>query len=100
MKKLFLLKPDFQDVNRNPESNYFCPNCAIIEGILSYYPQLKDDIEVTRVDFPRPRPAIVELIGEENQSCPVLVKEDGSFINETKDIIRYLVDTYHIAKPH
>jgi len=40
------------------------------------------------------------LIGEENQSCPVLVKEDGSFINETKDIIRHLVEKYHIAKPH
>lgn len=100
MKKLFLLKPDFKDANRNPESIYFCPNCGLIEGILSYYPRLKEDIEVHHVDFPRPRPAIVELIGEENQSCPVLILEDGSFINETKDIIRYLVDTYHIAKPH
>lgn len=100
MKKLFLLKPDFKDANRNPESTYFCPDCAVIEGILSYYPQLKQEMDVIRVDFQRPRPAIVQLIGEENQSCPVLVKEDGSFINETKDIIRYLVDTYHIAKPH
>ncbi|HLN72175.1 MAG: DUF3088 family protein [Methylococcaceae bacterium] len=100
MKKLFLLKPDFKDVNRNPESIYFCPNCGLIEGILSYYPKLLEDIEVHHVDFPRPRPAIVELLGEENQSCPVLILEDGTFINETKDIIRYLVDTYHIAKPH
>lgn len=100
MKKLFLLKPGFRDVNLNPENIYFCPNCALIEGILSYYPQLKDEIEVTRVDFPRPRPAIIELVGEENQSCPVLVHEDGTFINETKDIISYLVEKYHIAKPH
>jgi glutaredoxin 2 len=100
MKKLFLLKPDFKDEKRNPESIYFCPNCGLIEGILFYYPRLLDDLEVHHVDFKRPRPAIVELIGEENQSCPVLVHEDGSFINETKDIIRYLVDTYHIAKPH
>jgi len=100
MKKLFLLKPDFQDVKLNADSKYFCPNCAVIEGILSYYPHLKNDIEVIRVDFQRPRPAIVDLIGEENQSCPVLIKEDGSFINETKDIIRHLVEKYHIAKPH
>jgi len=100
MKKLFLLKPDFKDVNRNPESKYFCPHCAIIEGVISYYPQLKDDIEIHHVDFPRPRPVIIDLIGEENQSCPVLVLEDGSFINETQDIIRHLVEEYHIAKPH
>lgn len=100
MEKLFLLKPDFQDVKLDAEKKYFCPHCAILEGLLLYYPRLGDQLEVHRVDFPRPRPVIVDLIGEENQSCPVLVKEDGSFINETRDIIQYLTDKYHIGQKH
>jgi len=100
MEKLFLLKADFQDVNRDAEKKYFCPNCAILEGLMNYYPRLRTELEVHYVDFPRPRPAIVELIGEENQSCPVLVQEDGNFINETKDIIQYLTTKYHIGHKH
>lgn len=100
MEKLFLLKPDFIDPKLDPGKKYFCPNCAIIEGLFIYYPHLRSQLEVHQVDFPRPRPAIVELIGEENQSCPVLIKEDGSFINETRDIIQYLTTQYHIGHKH
>ena len=100
MEKLFLLKPDFIDPKLDPEKKYFCPNCAIIEGLFIYCPHLRRQLEVHQVDFPRPRPAIVELIGEENQSCPVLIKEDGSFINETRDIIQYLTTQYHIGHKH
>lgn len=100
MEKLFLLKPDFKDPKLDAEKKYFCPYCAIIEGLFVYYPHLRSQLEVNHVDFPRPRPAIVELIGEENQSCPVLIKEDGSFINETKEIIQYLTTHYHIGEKH
>ena len=67
---------------------------------LSFYPRLRNELEVHYVDFARPRPAIVDLIGEANQSCPVLVMEDGRFINEPDDIIRYLTENYQIAQPH
>ena len=100
MEKLFLIKPDFQDINRNVEHKYFCPPCALIEGLLSFYPQLRNELEVHYVDFVRPRPAIVDLIGEANQSCPVLVLDDGIFINEPDDIIRYLTENYHIGHAH
>jgi hypothetical protein len=100
MKKLFLLKPSFKDVNRSADALYICPPCTMIEGILSYYPRLRQELEVSYVDFQRPRPAIVELIGESNQSCPVIILEDGSFINEPDDIIRHLVDHHSIGKPH
>lgn len=100
MKKLFLLKPDFQDLNRNEESRYICPPCTLIEGILSYYPRLRTELEVSYVDFQRPRPAIVELIGEANQGCPVLILDDGSFISEPDDIIGHLVENHSIGKPH
>ena len=100
MEKLFLLKPDFQDINRNAETKYFCPPCALIEGVLSFYPQLRNELEITYVDFVRPRPAIIELIGEANQSCPVLILEDGSFLNETDEIIQQLTKNHHIGQAH
>lgn len=100
MEKLFLLKPDFQDINRNADVKYFCPPCALIEGVLSFYPQLRNQLEVTYVDFVRPRPAIIALIGEANQSCPVLVLEDGSFLNETDDIIQHLTKNHQIGQAH
>lgn len=100
MGNLFLLKPDFQDVNRNAESRYFCPPCALIEGVLSFYPQLRNELEVTYVDFVRPRQAIIDLIGEENQGCPVLILEDGSFLNETDAIIQHLTEKHKIGQAH
>ena len=100
MEKLFLLKPDFQDINRSAENKYFCPPCTLIEGLLSFYPRLRNELEVHYVDFVRPRPAIIDLIGEANQSCPVLILSDGSFINEPDEIIRYLTKNYRIAQPH
>ena len=100
MKKLFLLKPDFQDTNRTSDARYICPPCTMIEGILSFYPRLRSELEVSYVDFARPRPAIVELIGEANQGCPVIILEDCTFINEPDDIIRHLVENHGVGKPH
>jgi hypothetical protein len=100
MEKLFLLKPDFHDFNRNSETKYFCPPCALIEGVLSFYPQLRKELEVTYVDFVRPRPAIVDLIGAENQGCPVLILEDGSFLNDADKIIQHLTKNYQIGQAH
>ena len=68
--QLYLLKPDFFDNGKRP---YFCPGCAQIVGLLDFYPQLKQRLSVPYVEFPRPRPELAALLGEENQSCPVLV---------------------------
>lgn len=100
MKKLFLLKADFQDASRADGKRYFCPDCVMIEGLLSYYPRLLDELEVKYVNFARPRPAIVDLIGEENQSCPVLVLEDRTFINDTAGIIQHLIEKHQIGHSH
>jgi hypothetical protein len=100
MKKLVLLKPGFQDLNRSADALYICPPCTLLEGILSFYPRLRTELEVSYVDFQRPRPSLVALIGEANQSCPVLILEDGSFINEPDDIVRHLVEKHGIGKPH
>jgi hypothetical protein len=116
MAKLFLLNPNFIDPNIDTEEQlYYCPHCALIEGIISYYPKLKDNLQIYYVDFPRPRNQIIELIGEENQSCPVLILDtehdvidtsyfksyNGNlFINSTDLITKYLADNFNIACPH
>jgi glutathione S-transferase len=43
---------------------------------------------------------LVDLLGEENQSCPVLVLEDGTFINDTAGIIQHLIEKHRIGHSH
>ena len=117
MEKLFLLNPDFQDVRVDgTDQPYYCPHNAMIEGLLKYYPDLKNKIEIIYVDFPRPRKQLVELIGEGNQGSPCLViSKDNSdrvdtsyfnysgeylFVNKKELIARYFADKYHIGKLH
>ena len=80
---LFLLRPDFMDGDRGP---YFCPGCAELRGLLEFYPALKRVLDVRHVEFPRPRPELVELVGEENQSCPVLVLREPKEISERSKV--------------
>jgi len=101
--KLFLLKPDFIDNQKGANGQkYFCSPCTLIAGLLSYYPHLKNEMEVIYVDYIRPRNVIIELIGEENQSCPVLVIDPNKkvFINEPDEIINYLSSSYGIGISH
>ena len=117
MTKLFLLKPGFTDPNMDNEGKiYYCPQNAMIEGVIKYYPQLEEMIEIHRVDFKRPRQAIIELIGEENQSCPVLVIENNKddkldtsyfktygnklFVDSTELITKYLAEKFGIGIAH
>jgi len=117
MTKLFLLNPGFTDSNADNEGKlYFCPPCALIKGVIKYYPQLEELIEIHHVDFKRPRPAIIELIGEENQSCPVLIIDnepdnntessyfekhgDKLFVNSPDLITKYLSEKFGIGIAH
>ncbi len=72
MKKplLFLLRANSRA--DRPEG-WYCPDCALVEGVLGYYPQLRTAIDVRYVDFGRPRQPIVELIGEQHQDSPCLL---------------------------
>ena len=70
--QLFLLTPLFLD-RAAGAGPFHCPECAQIEGLLGYFPFLRSRLDVSYVDFARPRPAIIALLGAENQSCPVLV---------------------------
>lgn len=72
---LFLL-PEFVDPEEG-EGPYVCPHCMAVEGLLSVYPRLRRALDIRYVPFKRPRTAIIDMIGEEHQSCPVLVMPEG-----------------------
>jgi hypothetical protein len=109
--RLYLLKPNFLDQGKL----YFCPGCAQVEGMLSFYPALREKIEVHYIDFPRPRPSLVAEVGADNQGCPKLVlgEEHGvppkvtvaeaqgrRFISAPLEICRYLASAHGVAEPH
>jgi hypothetical protein len=109
--RLYLLKPNFLDQGKA----YFCPGCAQVEGMLSFYPGIREKIEVHYIEFPRPRARLVAEIGEENQGCPKLVlggehaipqkvtagdARGRRFISEPIEICRYLASAYGVGEPH
>jgi hypothetical protein len=109
---LFMLAPDFADA-AHPGQRFFCPHCAVIEGVLALFPQLNDELDIRRIAFPRPRQTVIELIGEANQSMPELVLPPGekserasgefngrAFASGETKIIQVLVERYGIPAPH
>lgn len=110
--QLFLLKSGFSDP-AYPGKQFYCGECAIIEGVLAYHPELALLLEIERVDWPRPRARILGLVGEENQSLPLLIlsgeghsglsvkSRDGVFfINEINEILRALSLRHGISDLH
>ncbi len=109
--RLFLLKPGFEKEDGNL---YYCPSCATIEGFLGFFPRLRDLIDVYYLAFPRPRQPVIDLIGADNQSLPVLVLEGATqavdpaiavksfngnrFIDGEAEIRRYLSSRYDLPK--
>ncbi|HLS27111.1 MAG TPA: DUF3088 family protein [Opitutales bacterium] len=110
--QLYLLPIDFEDQGKT----YYCPGCVELLGVLESYPQLKEKVEIHYVDFPRPRPKLVEKIGEENQGAPVLIlakkpsnlpthlkieEANGfSFVADAREIGEYWAHAYGIGLPH
>lgn len=108
---LFILRAPFEDAAM--EGTWFCTSCATMEGALFANPHWARAIDVMRMGFPRPRRELIALIGEDNQSMPVLVLADAStpppdakefegrfFLDEAKPISRYLSASYGGAGPH
>ncbi|WP_404710736.1 DUF3088 family protein [Sphingomonas sp. MMS24-J13] len=95
------MKPGFTNAGMGP---FYCGDSVSVEGFLSFFPELRAKVDVAYVEFPRPRLPIADLLGEENQSIPVLVlagkpssdrvsvkQANGvSFITNERDIRRYL----------
>ncbi len=96
---LYLLKPGFEDP-AYPEKTFYCWHCALMEGVLTSFPDLGKDLQVKRIAWPRPRTEIVDLIGEEHQNLPVLILDDGGFIDDKDSILEALTERHGFPFPH
>jgi len=78
MKKpiLFLLAPGFEDNERRE----YCPECAEMWGVLSYYPAIKEAVEIRYETISHPRTGLVKLLGGGRHNCPTLVLPKGTKI--------------------
>ena len=107
--QLFLLKAGFEDDGRA----WFCPSCAGVEGFLSYFHAVREELLVTYAEFPKPRQRLIDLVGEAHQSMPTLVLGDvidhpdvrtaangRAFVAGMEPITRYLAARYGVAGPH
>jgi Protein of unknown function (DUF3088) len=107
---LYLLAPGFEDNNRRE----FCPECAEIWGVLSYYPAIKQALDIRYQPIARPRAEIAELLGEDNQNCPTLVLAESAeagveanvqtangarFLDNARDIAKYFAHRYGTPFP-
>ena len=109
---LFVLTPGFVDKGKR----WFCPFSAQVIGMLTYYPQVRDSLEVVELDFAKPRQPVVDVLGPDHQAVPLLVLHPGSptevagvhvqeanghrFVEKTVEILRYLAATRGVPSPH
>jgi hypothetical protein len=107
---LFVLRPGFQD----KDQVWFCPYSAQVIGYLSYYPGVRETLELVELEFPKPREPLASLVGEDHQAAPLLVlggeaadvgvpvgeAKGHRFVEKTMDILRYLARTRGTPDPH
>ncbi|UTD26233.1 DUF3088 domain-containing protein [Bradyrhizobium sp. WD16] len=110
--RLYLLSPGFEDPSR-PGRFFVCPHCNTIEGLLKSFPGLATQLDVFRLPFPKPRRVLVELLGEQHQSLPVLVFADTvpvpadakianghRYLDATDRILAILAERYDFPQLH
>ena len=108
---LFLLTPNFIDNG----SVYFCPFSAQVIGFLTYYPNIRDTVNVVELGFNKPRKPLADLLGEQHQAAPMLVlggapvpvpgvtiaETNGHmYVEKTIQILKYLAATRSVPMPH
>ena len=112
---LYLLKTQFIDPDAGT-GTFYCPDCIKIEGLLSAFHSLRQALKLEYVDFAKPRGALPDLAGHENQSCPQLVFRKGDDdisrqwsvegigktrrIDNTRHIEAYLSARYDLPSRH
>jgi hypothetical protein len=113
--RMFLVEPGFRDADYpgGTHDTFYCPDCLTVEGVLALYPEALANLEVCRVPFERPRNAVVELIGEDDQDLPKLVLAEDApqelatgshngtrFVSGVKEILAALSERYGIPRAH
>ena len=109
--RLFVFRPGFTDKG----STWFCPYSAQVIGFLTYYPHVRESVDLVELDFAKPRHPLVGLVGAQHQAAPMLGLGDNVVngpdvtLGETKghrtvektiEILRYLAATRSVPGPH
>lgn len=79
--QLYLLRPGFMNAGKEP---LYCSDSAPVEGLLSFFPQLRQLVDIHYLEFPRPREPLVKTLGDQYQSLPVLVLAADRQIRDQK----------------
>lgn len=109
---LVLLQSAFWDP-AFPDQQFYCWHCMLLEGLLARFPELTAALDVKRIPWPRPRHAVIEILGEEQQSLPVLIfagdvandlvsgEANGLKFTDDKDMILQALTSRHgLPSPH
>src|SRR3979490_2338278 len=68
--QLYLLRPGFMNAGMGP---LYCSDSAPVEGVLSFFPQLRQLVDIHCLTFPPPRAPLVKALGDPSPSLPVLI---------------------------
>ncbi|MBO6730096.1 MAG: DUF3088 family protein [Maricaulis sp.] len=60
-------------VNEETGEERLCPDACLVEGAMLLNPHWADAVTIIRVDYPRPRQPVIDLLDEENQNAPTLI---------------------------
>lgn len=71
--QLYLMQPGFMNAGLGP---FYCGDSVSVEGMLGFFPELRDKVDVHYIAFPRPRQPLVDALSENHQSVPVLILGD------------------------
>ncbi len=109
--RLYLLRPGFFVGDKGP---FYCGDSLSVEGLVGFFPQLRNMVDIHYIEAARPREVLVGLLGPDNQSIPVLVigssneapvqvelqsYQGQKFINVPTDICAYLSAAYTLPTP-
>ena len=106
--RLYILAAPFP----NGGFDWYCNDCATLEGALMVNPHWNDRIDVRRVAYPRPRQELIDLIGSEYQGLPMLVMNrdrapgdailvgEFAILQDVRAIGRALASRHGGAGPH
>ncbi len=106
--RLYILAAPFP----NGGFDWYCNDCATLEGALMVNPHWNGRIDVRRVAYPRPRQELIDLIGSEYQGLPMLVMDrdrapgdailvgDFAILQDVRAIGRALASRHGGAGPH
>ena len=110
--RLVLLEARFEDP-AFPGQQFYCWHCMLLEGLVARFPTLHDTLDVVRIPWPRPRHALITLLGEQHQSLPVLIFAAGApddlvcgaanglqFADDKDIILRALAVRHGLPVPH